>query len=441
MRVLLFFTLHLSLVTFLPALPPASQRTSPHPTPSEKIAAATAGNNAATTAPAASSPGVALPSPDAAPGTASATSAPASAAPENAAPQPGPPPDHGRARISVRGAGWWGNIQQVRTIDQILDAHRGPVLGADEIEDIAFLLISYFVDEGYLRPRLDIRVTTPDGLKSTHTCDENFDLDLPRDILATKVRFKITRGHRYHLKRLAFTGLDALPEADARALFFPTTAWVGFSPPYSVNTFSSSISSLQNELHQRGHAQSVIDDSDLRIDDSTGRVAASVKVTQGPVWKVDNITIDAPQTFIDTANLQKLAGLPWSQWWQQDLTEQARQLYFRHGYPDVRLRLEHTTAPSPENAATPSPENGRPQPGISDAATASTASATDAATTPATVPVSVTLHVEPGPQVHIGKISLSGNNHTRASAIRRRIRFREGDLLNPVFLENARYRI
>ncbi|OAM90907.1 outer membrane protein assembly factor [Termitidicoccus mucosus] len=336
-----------------------------------------------------------------------------------------PPP---RARISVRGAGWWGNIQQVRTINQVLDAHRGPTVNANEIEDIAFLLLSYFVDDGYLRPKLDIRVTAPDGAKDSYSCDETFDLDLPRDLLAAEVRFEITRGRRYHLKHLSFTGLTALPESDARALFLPTTAWVGFSPPYSVNTFKHSISALLDELRQRGHAQAAIDASGLLIDHSTGHVTAEIKITPGPIWKVRSITINDPQTAIDTAELQKLAGRPWSQWWQQDLSEQTRQIYFRHGYPDIQLRLEHTSGAITGSA-------GMSSMSLRSEPARESSSAGDA------VPVSVTLHVTPGPQVRIGKISLVGDRHTRAATVRRRIRPREGDLLNPVLLENARYRI
>jgi outer membrane protein assembly factor BamA len=361
-----------------------------------------------------------------------------------------PPP---RARLSVRGAGWWGNIQQARTINQVLDAHRGPTVNANEIEDIAFLLLSHFMDDGYLRPKLDIRVTpataattavadaagavTPAPAATvSYSCDETFDLDLPRDLLATAVRFEINRGRRYHLKHLSFTGLPALPEADARALFLPATAWAGSSPPYYVNTFKHSISALLDELRQRGHAQAAIDASGLRIDHSTGRVTAEIKLTPGPVWKVRRITINDPLTAIATAELQKLAGRPWSQWWQQDLAEQTRQLYFRHGYPDIRLRLEHTAAADDTTTAA--------------AAATAAATAAGAAAPPIEnpkskiqnpTPVSVTLRVAPGPQVRIGQITLAGNRHTRAATLRRRIRPREGDPLNPVLLENARHRI
>ncbi|MDR2674383.1 MAG: BamA/TamA family outer membrane protein [Opitutaceae bacterium] len=372
----------------------------------------------------------------AAPAADTANAAPA--APAEAAP-PAPPaapaaPQPRRVRISVRGTGWWGNIQQTRTINQILDARRGPAVGANEIEDIAFLLISALVDDGYLRPKLDIQVTAPDGAKSSYACDATFDLDLPRDIPVAEIRFTITRGRRYHLKNLSFTGLAILPEADARALFFPATAWAGLSPPYSTAAFKQSISALLGEFRRRGHAQAAIDASGLHLDHANGNVTAEIKITPGPVWEVRRITInesrtgDAPPAAIDTAALQKLAGLPWSQWWQQDLAEQTRQLYFHHGYPDVQLRLEHTAAPPA--AVAPAPRRA-----------SQSAIPNPQSPIPAIVPVAVTLHVTPGPQVRIGKISLAGNRHTRAATIRRRIHSREGGLFNPVRLENARYRI
>jgi len=55
--------------------------------------------------------------------------------------------------------------------------------------------------------------------------------------------------------------------------------------------------------------------------------------------------------------------------------------------------------------------------------------------------VAVTVRVTPGQAVTLGGVRFEGNEHTREQVMRRRVRTDEGDPLNPLALERARYRI
>ncbi|MDF9828238.1 outer membrane protein assembly complex protein YaeT [Ereboglobus sp. PH5-10] len=340
-------------------------------------------------------------------------------------------------KIKVRGRGFWANLTSKRMLQRTLslDKTHGPALTANEVEDAAFLLISQLVEKGYMHPKLTITaIPAPPGAPLTFTTNETLELDLPRELSAISARFKIETGKRYKLNEVIFThtGPSTIADDDARQFFLPDTSLFGDKTiPYAPAAISSAAAALEETLKQRGYAGALVTVADLRIDDDTGRVAAQININEGPLWEINSLDARFPETVQVTAVetndialetlLAKLrrdfVSKPWSQWTQQDIAEQIRQYFYRKGYPDIIAQIAIATPAAPDSTA----------PRADDARTVT--------------PVAVRVDITPGPQVRLGIVKIEGNRHTRPSLISRRIRLLPGDLLNPLAIEAARFRI
>jgi outer membrane protein assembly factor BamA len=131
-------------------------------------------------------------------------------------------------------------------------------------------------------------------------------------------------------------------------------------------------------------------------------------VIEGPRWMVTAARVDGAGV-IDVIFGSKMLRVnsPWSQHWQQDVTERVRREFYRHGYADVRIQVDANPA------------------GIVDGRRE----------------VAVTVRVDPGPRMRVGAIRFDGNTHTHESILKGRVNTQTGDPLNPLLLERSRYRL
>ncbi len=313
------------------------------------------------------------------------------------------------ARIKVNGLGWWDNREQRVSLDRLLGSERGPTLDANALEDAAFLLMSALNQDGYLKPTIKTRVTERGGGRREFVFDARMETLLPRPLEATEVAFDVKTGPRYRFHEVAFAGLTALSEEEAREYFLGEGVLIARSGAraYSPAHLQRDLAALEGELQRRGHAEAKIVAEDVRIDDKTGRVDLRVAVTEGPRWEARSLRIETPDGPLDLPELRTFVGQSWSRYWEQDVAAAIRSHFYKQGHPDVRVRIQR--------------ETGEPAGGSR--------------------PVDVVAQVQPGEEVRVGQVRIEGAERTRETVLRRRIRSAGGDLLNPLEIDQARFRL
>lgn len=314
------------------------------------------------------------------------------------------------AKIAVSGLGWWDNREQRRALERILGDERGVTLNANAVEDAAFMIVSSLAAQGYLRPEIQVRVEPAGGGRQSFVFDASLSTLLPRPMEIRAVRYEIDTGVRSVVEDVVFVGLTAIKESEARGYFRPNEVpLVGAEArAYSPSRLRRSAEALEETLRQKGYAEAVVKAEVVRDDAESGEVDVRVTVNPGPLWVVTSVDVrgtdDVPvKTNVATTQLNE----PWSQNWQQDVTEAVRQDFYKAGYADVRLGIRSQAA---------DPADGRRA-------------------------VAVTVDITPGPAVTVGEVRFEGNVHTKEAILQRRVHAAPGDPLNPLTLERARYRL
>jgi outer membrane protein insertion porin family len=311
------------------------------------------------------------------------------------------------AKLSVSGLGWWDNRQQRLALERILGEDRGTVIDANTVEDAVLMIVSSLAGEGFLRPTIRARLTLTDGRSETFDFDASLTTLLPRELAVKAVRLEVKQGVRSMVHGIEISGITAIKHEEAVGYFRPNEVpLVGHEArAYSPARLRRSQDALTEALRQAGYAEAVVKATVVRDDERTGRVDVSVVVTEGPRWMVSAVKVEGSQgTGVDSVvRIEK----PWSRLWQQDTTEQVRREFYEKGYADVRLLM--------------TPVASEPVDGRRD--------------------VTVTVSVTPGPKVKLGAVRFEGNEHTKESVMRRRVRAETGEPLNPLKLERSRYRL
>jgi outer membrane protein insertion porin family len=315
------------------------------------------------------------------------------------------------ADLRVDGMGWFGSRETSRNLQLLLGDQLAPAtIDAPPIEDAALILFHELQRDGYLDARVTAEIFHPDGRKSRHPLTAMLDEPLPRPLAAQRVVFHVERGTRFLIREVVFRGLDAMREEEARRFFTGETMLIPLAADriYSPDGVRTSLTNLAEELRLRGHADAVVTLAREEVDRATGRVRLEVDVNEGPVWRVDTVRFAETTDPMPPADfLQDRRGLAWSTLWRQDAAAAVRSWYFARGFPDVRVRI---------NVRPSEPAPGRRS-------------------------VTVEIRVSPGAQFLLGRVSFEGNTHTRERSMRRMLRLRGGELLNPVEIDNAQARL
>ncbi len=310
--------------------------------------------------------------------------------------------------LRVKGAGFLRD-RELRAALERLVAGKREQLDTNAIEDAAVILHSALGDEGFQRATLDIEVETEDGQVLRLDFDPTFATPLPRPLSARAVTFEIDPGVRFTVADVRFEGLQALSERQARALFRTEAALflTARANAYAPSRLARSADALLGELRQRGHRDAAVATA-TDVEEATGRVSVAVTVREGPLWVVEGVEFQREgEDGVEMPRTDAWRGKPWSPSVQEDLREAVRHAYYRQGYPDVGVHVAAEAGALAE---------GR-----------------QAATLIATI--------VPGPQVRMGQLRFEGAPRMRESVLRRRVRLAAGDALNPLALENARYRL
>ncbi|MEO9112505.1 MAG: BamA/TamA family outer membrane protein [Lacunisphaera sp.] len=314
------------------------------------------------------------------------------------------------AELRVRGLGWFGNRKSEQRLKLLLGELNRPTLDANAIEDAALVLISSVNDEGYLEPKLTAHVTLKDGAMAEYLLDASLEHSLPRPLEATAATLSLDRGKRFTLQEITFTGLLALTEKDARGFFVGEGLLIPLASEriYSPGGLQRDESNLEEALRQQGYAEAAVTTGNVEVDHTTGKVRAEIKVHEGRLWNVTAVNFSVTdQSKPPEKIVANRIGEHWTSLWRQDTATAIRRWYYGRGHPDVQVKLVPQTADAGDG----------------------------------TKAVTVVAQITPGPIVHVGKVVITGNTHTREETIRRLVPGKTGDLLNPIRFDNGQARI
>ena len=193
------------------------------------------------------------------------------------------------AELHVRGLNWFANRKAEQRLKLLLGAQHGATLDAAALEDAALVLIGSLNDEGYLEPGLTVKFTGADGAAVAYPLDARIEHPLPRPLAVTEATLHITRGQRFALQDVTFTGLQALTAKDARAFFSDETMLIPLVSEriYSPGRLHRAMGNLEEALRQLGYAEVAVTLGTVAVNHDNGEVRARVIVEEGRRWVVD----------------------------------------------------------------------------------------------------------------------------------------------------------
>jgi len=314
------------------------------------------------------------------------------------------------ADLRVRGLGWFDDRAAGQKLKLLLGDKPDATLDANALEDAALVMISALAEQGYLEPTLKVEVKLADGNVASYALNAQLEPSLPRPLKATAATLHFTEGERFTLREVTFTGLLAMKEKEARAFFVGENTLIPLASEriYSPGRLQNAASNLEESLRRLGYADALVTPGDAQIDHATGDVRVKISVQEGRRWLVTALAFaiadgsEAPLKLV-----QGRLGQPWSALWRQDTSTAIRRWYYKSGHPDVQIVLAPQTVLAADG----------------------------------TKSVTVTAQVTPGLEVRVGQVSFQGNTHTRDATVRRLVRSKPGDLLNPIRFNDSQARI
>lgn len=324
----------------------------------------------------------------------------------SSAPKPKP------AQLSITGYGFLGNRELKRILRALeLSGKKPELFGPSFVEDSALILTSKIKRDGYLRPSILIRIRLSQGAQIDTDAAALLENPLPRPLPIKSVHFYIHKGLLYYFKSLVFEGLQSAPEKKARSYFMETQTLLNIKRGriYTPERLRQGLSSLSDILDEQGYTHAKLEPAGLRQDDKTGAVSVVIRIEEGPKFLVHSVHEDffyqgsphpeESKTFFPNA--------PDSRLWQQDFTLSIKTNQYHRGYPDTSVEVTALRNERRTNY----------------------------------VWVDLEARVQSGYQVRIGALEFEGQKRTRPGLLSRSVRIHRGELLDPIVVEQARYRL
>jgi outer membrane protein insertion porin family len=324
------------------------------------------------------------------------------ATPEPAAPKP--------AALQISGYGVLGNRELKRMLKTLELAGSKPrFFSASFVEDATLILASRVKRDGYLRPSIEVTLHLADGSLLRTNADRLIETPLPRALRIVSAKFQIRKGVLYYFSSLEIKGVTAVPLKTARSYFIETETLFSSkrSRIYTPDGLRRGLSSLTDQLDRLGYQDAKADSAILRKDDRTGAVAVSISVEQGPKYFIRSIREEFIGGATTNQNHTVTLNHAYSRIWLQDFVLGIKTNQFHMGYPDTTVEIQHV-AGAPGQPATQK---------------------------------DLLALVKPGPQIRIGALEFSGAKRTSPRLLKRSVRARHGELLDPTRAEEGRYRL
>lgn len=316
------------------------------------------------------------------------------------------------ARLKISGYGILGNLELkhlIKTFDE--KGKRREIYDANFIEDAALILMSRVSRDGYLKPKITVRLTLENGDVQTYEWREKLEEPLPRPTKAKRVEFKIDEGVFYFFDELSFEGLQAITEKEARAFFIERGALVKFKKAraFTPAKLGRGLSSLTEVLARKGYDQAEATTAKLEQNDKTGAVKVKIRVKEGPKFMVRSIR---KEIFYGT-NTQPaetsmvVTNMIFSKVRQQDLAQSLKATNYHRGYADTTVEI--------------APAKREEIDGV--------------------VYLDLVARVNSGKKMFLNDVIFSDRKKTKEAVLKRRVRLKKHRVLDRIEVENGRYRL
>lgn len=321
-------------------------------------------------------------------------------------------PGYAEAKIDVDGYGIFGN-RELRGIILMLQTpgEKAESFDANFIEDAILVLFSRVERDGYLQPKFSVEAALDDGTVRTFTWENPLGEPLPRPLAATRLEFKVEPGVRFYFEEVRFDGLNALPLRDAAHFFVETDALIKMKQNrvYFPARLQAGVRNLQDALERSGYETAAVHATNLVVRTNSGAVTVDIFVREGPKSFVRSIQKEVISSDTNAApSVQRSStNLVFSRMWLQDFEQALKREQYAQGFADARV--EFTQAAREAHAGT--------------------------------VMIDLVARIFPGDQIKVGEVRFEGEEKTRESMMRRRVRVHAGELLNPVEAERGRFRL
>src|SRR5215467_4660381 len=193
------------------------------------------------------------------------------------------------AKFGISGYGLMGNLELRRTVRRVgLSGKKPEFFNSDFVEDTALIVGARVRSDGYLKPKITIRLKLADGREIRTDADSLLDNPLPRDIRIVDARFIIHRGTLYYFNTLEFQGLETVSQREARGYFVDTDILLRTrrSRLFTEERLRRGIASLTDVLDRQGYRDVQVTSKELGRNDKTGAMDIRIEVQQGPKYIV-----------------------------------------------------------------------------------------------------------------------------------------------------------
>lgn len=314
------------------------------------------------------------------------------------------------AKLQISGYGFLGNRQLKRILTTLELAGKKPeFFSSSFVEDASLLLASRIKRDGYLHPWIDMVLRLSDGAQIETDSQALLENPLPRHLRFVSARFRVHKGVLYYFKDVHFDGLHVVSSKTARAYFFETEPLFStrHARAYTPERLRRGLSTLTDVLDREGYQDAKAEAANVKKDDRNGSVYVSIKVREGRKFFIHSIREEFVGNVQSNKNGTVTPNRPYSRIWLQDFTLGIKTNEYHLGYPDTTVELQ--TLP----AAVSESETQKDLVAI----------------------------VKTGPQVRVGSVDFQGATKTGRRLLKRSVRIKRGDLLDPTRVEQGRYRL
>jgi outer membrane protein assembly complex protein YaeT len=316
------------------------------------------------------------------------------------------------AKVHISGYGLLGDLQLKKTLKMLEQGGKKPeFLTANYIEDAALILLSRVNHDGFLKGKVAAEIVLDTGSRQNVEWTGAIRDPLPRAWHAKSVHFTIHKGPLFYYEKVSFTGLSHLTEKEARHFFVETDALIPFhkTKVFTPQQLRRAADNLEETLQRRGFEHATVTATNVVRNETTGAVKVEVLVTEGK--KAFVRSIEKEVFYPDSKEAAEVSTLKtnavYTRLWIQDYVQQVKKQFYSKGYADAKVQII---------------EKSRDDEGSSEG-------------------LHFTAKVTTGNPIYIGNILFQGQKDTKVSMMRRRVRLSEGDPLDPVAVEEGRYRL